>query len=109
MFLGLCSVDVEPVWHLYVIVVDHRDALLEHLANNHISAGIHYPSAIPQLGAYNEIAHFCSKCPESIRRAKKMISLPIYPELTLDQQDYIVSKIREFFSKPQTEFPQSVP
>lgn len=86
------------VWHLYVVRTTKRDELLAYLNKNGIGAGIHYPIAIPELGAYEELKHYQSKCPKSISASKEMISLPMFPELTEEQQVRIVNTIKDFFS-----------
>ena len=88
---------VKPVWHLYVVRTKKRDALLEHLKNQGISAGIHYPIALPNLKAYRYLGYKPSDFPVASAYQNQLLSLPIYPEITREQQDYVVGSIEEFF------------
>lgn len=85
------------VYHLYVIQVpSQRDACLKFLHERGIGAGIHYP--IP-LHLQPALAHFGYKAgdfPVTEALAKRIISLPLYPELTHEQMDYIVQTLRAF-------------
>lgn len=86
------------VWHLYVVRTEKRDALLEFLNKCGIGAGIHYPIPIHELGAYkDEMASYQGQLPRTTEYAKKMLSLPMFPELTEQQIDVVVAKCREFF------------
>jgi dTDP-4-amino-4,6-dideoxygalactose transaminase len=87
--------DVRAVYHLYVVRVPNgqRDALLEYLTANGVGAGIHYPIALPYLQAYKHLGHVSADFPVSLKASGEILSLPIFPELTEEQQDYITAKI----------------
>jgi dTDP-4-amino-4,6-dideoxygalactose transaminase/predicted dehydrogenase len=88
-----------PVWHQYVIRTAKRDELLKFLNDGGIGAGIHYPIPIHELGAYkDEMAGCASKFPETSLNAKKILSLPMFPELTDEQIDRVVAKCKTFFA-----------
>ena len=89
--------EVVPVWHLYVLQVDKRDELLKHFHDNGIGAGIHYPIPIHQLGAYKELLHYGEELPNCTNAASKLISLPIFPELTEIQIQRIVDVMASFY------------
>lgn len=84
-------------YHLYVIKVyeSDRDPLLEYLKNNNIGAGIHYPWPFYKSEAYKEINHL--EFPVTENNVKRILSLPIYPEMTLEQAEYVCSKIRDYY------------
>ena len=88
---------VNPVWHLYVIQVDKRDELLQYLQKKRIGAGIHYPIPIHKLKAYAELARYEAELPNATESASKLLSLPMYPELTTEQIHRVVSTIVEFY------------
>ena len=88
---------VNPVWHLYVIQVDKRDELLQYLQGKHIGAGIHYPIPIHKLAAYSELAAYEAELPNATESASKLLSLPMYPELTTKQIHRVVNTIVEFY------------
>jgi dTDP-4-amino-4,6-dideoxygalactose transaminase len=82
------------VWHLYVVRVADRDRVLAELESRGIRAGIHYPRPIHQLPAY---AGICGSggLSNSERFAKEILSLPIFPGITVTQQDSVVAVLRE--------------
>ena len=89
------------IYHLYVIETRtpaHRDQLLEFLKNDGIDAKCHYPIAIHQQDGYpwGEAARIAEPVPNSERNAACCISLPMYPELTEEEVDYVVAKVLEW-------------
>lgn len=87
-----------PVWHQYVVRTEKREALLKFLNDAGIGAGIHYPIPIHELGAYKEeMAGYAGKLPATSSNAPKLLSLPMFPELTEAQCDFVIGKCREFF------------
>jgi len=90
---------VVSVWHLYVVRTAKRDALLKFLNDSGIGAGIHYPIPIHELGAYKEeCGKYAAQLPCTSEYAPKLLSLPMFPELTEEQIDHIVAKCKEFFA-----------
>ena len=89
---------VRAVYHLYVIRVPggKRDALRDHLAENGISTGIHYPVSLPSLEAYAYLGHSDDDFPIATRFSKDILSLPMFPELTGEQIEHVVHTIRRF-------------
>jgi len=87
--------DVRAVYHLYVVRVAERgrDSLLAHLNASGIAAGIHYPIALPYLNAYRYLGHSNRDFPEAQRAASEILSLPLFPELTEEQINYVVETI----------------
>jgi dTDP-4-amino-4,6-dideoxygalactose transaminase len=91
--------DRDHVFHLYVIRTKKRDRLKKFLADNGIFCGIHYPTALPNLKAYSYLNHKPEEFPVSSILQDEILSLPMFPELTTEQIDYVVSKIKEFSSQ----------
>ena len=89
--------DRDHVFHLYVIRTKERDRLKKFLADNNISSGIHYPIALPNLKAYSYLKHKPEDFPVSSKLQDEILSLPMFPELTIEQIDYIVNVIRNFY------------
>jgi dTDP-4-amino-4,6-dideoxygalactose transaminase len=102
---GVTSVRARPdavaVYHLYVIEVDpaHRDPLRAWLDQRGIDTGIHYPIPLHLQGAYEHLDLAEGAYPVAEAKAKRMISLPIYPELTEAQQNRIVGEIRAYLEQ----------
>lgn len=89
----------ESVWHLYVVRVPakKRTALIEYLAANGIETGVHYPIALSKLKVTTHQLGIKISCPHAEKASEEVLSLPIYPELTQRQQDYICHHIIQFF------------
>lgn len=89
---------VKAVYHLYVVMVDRgtRSALQEHLKSAGIGTGIHYPIALPNLKAYQYLGYEESDFPEATSSSGRIVSLPMYPELTEDQISYVSEQIKKF-------------
>lgn len=86
----------EHVYHQYVIRTDKRDELLSFLKSKDICALIHYPVPVHMQPAYTDIHHNGVKQTE--KAAKEILSLPIYPELSLDAVGNVIDAIKEFYS-----------
>jgi dTDP-4-amino-4,6-dideoxygalactose transaminase len=94
----------ESVWHLYVIRTEQRDALKDHLVNKGISAGIHYPIPIHLQPAYQDLGYKRGDFPVTEAYADRILSLPMYAELTDHQIEFISQTVSEFQSAhPTTE------
>src|SRR2546426_374204 len=91
-----------PVYHLYVIRVQNRGELQAHLAEAGIGTGIHYPSPLHLQKAYQHLGFQKGDFPVSERTAAEVLSLPIYPQLQIDQQCQVVHKMLEFIVSTPT-------
>jgi dTDP-3-amino-3,4,6-trideoxy-alpha-D-glucose transaminase len=88
-----------PAWHLYVVRVpsqEERDALVEYLVSQGIEAGVHYPVPLHLQPAYADLGYRRGDFPVTERVAETCVSLPIYPEMTDEQQDVVVAAIGVF-------------
>lgn len=86
----------EHVFHLYVIRHPQRDALARHLAARGIQTVINYPTALPFLPAYARYQHRPKQFPNAHRSQSRILSLPIFPEITDSQIDAVNQAIRSF-------------
>lgn len=86
----------EPVWHLYVIRHERRDALAAHLKSKGIQTVINYPVALPFLPCYAPMGHQPSDFPNAHHDQSRILSLPIFPEMTEAHIDAVVEAIRSF-------------
>ena len=89
--------DTNPVWHLFVIRADNREVLREYLRDKGIASGVHYPIALPNLQAYKYLNYSREDFPLASLYQDKIVSLPIYPELTDDEVDYISNQVKTFY------------
>lgn len=88
--------NVKHVFHLYVIRVADREALQKHLAEKGISTGIHYPTPLPLLPAYKYLNHMPSDFPIASDYMDKILSLPMFPELTEEMIACVAGEVRLF-------------
>ncbi len=84
------------VYHLYVIQIENRDALLQHLREKEIFAEIHYPIPLHLQEAFRYLGIKEGSLPYTETSAKKVLSLPLYPQLTEQAVDQVVTCIRDF-------------
>jgi dTDP-4-amino-4,6-dideoxygalactose transaminase len=84
------------VYHLYVVRSDNRDGLQKHLGDNGIGTGLHYPLPLHLQNAYANLGYKRGDFPVSEKLAEEILSLPMYPGLTEEQQEYVVGKIKEW-------------
>jgi dTDP-4-amino-4,6-dideoxygalactose transaminase len=89
------SPDSRHVWHLYVIRSPKRDAVLAHLKQKGIGAGIHYPVPLHRQPAYLKRGYGQLCLPKTEAAATEVLSLPMYPELRTEQINYVVEAVKE--------------
>lgn len=94
----------EPSWsravyHLYVIRTDDRDGMMSHLNKVGIGTGIHYPIPLHLQRAYVSLNYCLEDFPATRRIASEIVSLPMFPQLTADQQARVAEEILTFTSK----------
>jgi dTDP-4-amino-4,6-dideoxygalactose transaminase len=88
--------DAAHVYHLYVSACDERDALIAHLAKHGVGCGIHYSAPVHQQKGYGERAVFPpGGLPITEQLVSRIVSLPMYPELTDTEVDVSVAAVRE--------------
>jgi dTDP-4-amino-4,6-dideoxygalactose transaminase len=85
--------DVQAVYHLYVVRTPRRDQVLDSLHRQGIGAGIHYPLPLHLQPAYAWLGYRPGNLPVTEAVADQVLSLPLYPEMTEDQQDLVVAAL----------------
>ncbi|WP_375313623.1 DegT/DnrJ/EryC1/StrS family aminotransferase [Bradyrhizobium sp. A5] len=88
--------DRTHVYHLYTIKHDKRDALAAYLGKNGVQTAVNYPTALPLLPAYARFAHRPEQFPRAFEDQGKILSLPMFAEITREQQDEVVGLIKNF-------------
>lgn len=78
------------VWHLYVVRVPRRDAVAAAMAADGIGTGLHYPAPVHLLPAFQGLGMRGSSMPVAERLAERILSLPMFPGITVDQQIAVV-------------------
>jgi dTDP-4-amino-4,6-dideoxygalactose transaminase len=84
------------VYHLYTIKHPRRDSLATHLNNNGVQTAINYPTALPFLAAYDRFRHRPEQFPNAYGDQSKILSLPMFAEITQAQQDEVIRLLRGF-------------
>ncbi|MFY9951065.1 MAG: DegT/DnrJ/EryC1/StrS family aminotransferase, partial [Candidatus Sulfotelmatobacter sp.] len=93
----------EPTWsravyHLYVVRTDDRDGMMKQLKKAGIGTGIHYPIPLHLQKAYAGMNYSKGDFPVTEKAAAEIISLPMFPQLTAEQQSRVVEEILAFTS-----------
>jgi dTDP-4-amino-4,6-dideoxygalactose transaminase len=86
------------VWHLYVVRVAERDRVLARLNEAGVGAGIHYPVPIHLQGAFSHLHHSRGDFPVAEKAANEIVSLPLFPEITEAQQEFVVDALKKAVS-----------
>jgi len=87
------------VYHIYAVRVRNRDAAMAALGQKDIATGIHYPVPLHLTDAYRSLGYKAGDFPVAERCANEFISLPMYPELTEEQIQYVASEIKNYLSQ----------
>jgi len=98
------TVPFEPDWarsifHLYVVLLPERDKLIEYLNAAGIGTGIHYPIPVHLQAPYRALGYREGNFPISENVAARTLSLPMFPQLTAEQQQRIADTVTEFISR----------
>lgn len=85
------------IYHQYTIRVKKRDELQNYLKEQGVSTMIYYPKPLHLQPVFAELGYKEGDLPETEKAANEALSLPMFPELKAEQQQYVVEKIREFY------------
>jgi len=81
------------VWHLYVVRVSQRDRVLGELNAAGVGAAIHYPTPVHLTKAYAHLKLTAGAFPVAERAAGEILSLPLHPHISAEQQEYVVERL----------------
>ncbi|PZR59036.1 MAG: erythromycin biosynthesis sensory transduction protein eryC1 [Candidatus Meridianibacter frigidus] len=98
--------DEGHVYHLYVVQVPERDRAIERFAAAGVQTGIHYPIPIHRQPAYSGLNLPAGSYPRTEQAAEKILSLPMFPEITEAQIDRVVHALQEHLSEARTGSPR---
>ncbi|UCC48626.1 MAG: DegT/DnrJ/EryC1/StrS family aminotransferase [Gemmatimonadota bacterium] len=85
------------VYSLYTIRAPRRDQLREHLGKRGIGTGVYYPLPLHLQPCFGHLGYRAGDLPEAERAAEEVLSLPLYPELTVEEQARVAAGIAEFY------------
>ena len=91
--------DVKHVYHLYVIRTKNREKLQEYLSDKGVATGFHYKYPLHFQKAYQHLGYQAGDFPVTEEVMKEIISLPMYPELTAEQIEYVADSLKQFLKK----------
>jgi dTDP-4-amino-4,6-dideoxygalactose transaminase len=87
----------ESIYNQYTLRAERRDALKEYLTGEGIGSAVYYPLPLHLQPCFAYLGYREGSCPEAERAAREVISLPVYPELSREQQDQIISAVLRFY------------
>lgn len=90
--------DNQHIYHQYTIQTVKRDQLQKHLQGRGVPHAVHYPIPLHLQPAFKYLGYGPGNFPVAEKAAQRVLSLPIYPEITKSQQDRIIEAIAEFFN-----------
>jgi dTDP-4-amino-4,6-dideoxygalactose transaminase len=99
LVLPVVAANREHVYHIYAVRTAQRDALRDHLTARGVQTQVNYPVALPFLPAYRRFGHRPEDFPRAHRDQGQTLSLPLFPEITAEQIDILVTEIRSFFGR----------
>ncbi len=85
------------VYHQYTVRAERRDELKKHLAERGIGSAVYYPRALHMQPCFADLGYVEGQLEVSERACDEVLSLPIYPELTEQEQEIVVDAVREFY------------
>ena len=87
---------VSHVYHLFVVQHEQRDLLMAHLQEAGVQCGIHYPQPLHQIRTFPSARTVPDGAPVSSRLAERILSLPMYPEISSDAIEHVCDAIESF-------------
>jgi dTDP-4-amino-4,6-dideoxygalactose transaminase len=88
--------DRAHVYHLYTIQHPRRDALAGHLNAHGVQTAVNYPTALPFLEAYSRFGHRPEQFPNAFAQQSRILSLPMFAEITPEQLEEVIDLVRAF-------------
>jgi dTDP-4-amino-4,6-dideoxygalactose transaminase len=89
------------VWHLYVTLIPYRDEVKKALEARGIQTGLHYPIPVHLQKAYKHLGHQVGDFPMAERIGRECLTLPLFPEMTTEQQDTVCEALADVLRKEE--------
>jgi len=86
------------IFHQYVIATTQRDELIQYLKQQGIETAIYYPVPLHLQKCFEYLGYKEGDLPESEKASRETLALPIFPEITQKEQDYVIGHIKNFFA-----------
>lgn len=91
--------NMRVVYHLYIVFVENRDALLKHCIDNGVEAKVHYPVPIYRQPALAHLGYHEGDFPVCDRHTEEIITFPCDQHLSREEMDYVISTVCSFYAK----------
>lgn len=99
---GLTTPYIDPkavtIYNQYTLIATRRNELMEHLQKKDIGCAVYYPLPLHLQECFTDLGYKEGDMPVAEEMAKKVVSIPIYPELTREMKQYVVDSIKEFYN-----------
>lgn len=95
--LPMIKGDQQPVYYVFNILANNRDKLAEYLKKNEVQYSIYYPKPLHLQKCFSYLGYKEGDFPVSERISKSILALPIYPEITEDEVEYVCDTIKDFY------------
>lgn len=86
-------------WHQYVILTEEKDDMIEYLQKEGVGVGAFYPVPLHLQKAFTNLGYKEGDLPVAEKMCKQSVCLPVFPELTDDETDYVIKKVKGYFEK----------
>ena len=87
--------DVDCVYHLFVVYVNERDKVRSELADRGVQTAVHYPKPVHLQGAFQHLGYHPGSLPHAERACERVLSMPIFPEMSREQVEYAARALVE--------------
>src|SRR5574337_667635 len=87
------------IFHQYVIATTQRDELIQYLKQQGIETAVYYPVPLHLQRCFEYLGYKEGDLPESEKASRETLALPIFPEITQKEQDYVIGHIKNFFAR----------
>ena len=87
----------EHIYHQYTVRVERRDELQAHLKARGIGSAVYYPVPLHLQNCFAHLGYTAGRLPQAEQACREVLSLPVYPELSLQQLDYVIETVRGFY------------
>ena len=92
-----CLENVKHVYHLYIVKAKKRSSLMKYLSEKEIQTALHYPVPLHLQSAYSYLGYKKGDFPSAEKCCEEILSLPMFPEMTEEQVDYVSESIKSFY------------
>ena len=89
------------VWHIFQVRAKDRDGLRKYLTERDVQTSINYPCALPFLPCYKSLGHEPLDFPNAVSLSHETLSLPLFPSMTIEQQDVVCRHLKEWTASSQ--------